>query len=70
MAAATHIIGQATRVAGSLSGSGDVEVRGYVEGSVAIEGTLSVADGATVRGDIAARHVHVDGVVVGDVRAV
>lgn len=69
MAAATHIIGRATRVAGSLSGSGDVEVRGYVEGSVALDGTVTVADGAVVRGDISARHVHVEGAVVGDMRA-
>lgn len=58
-----------TRVTGRVEGSEDVLVAGRLEGSVALEGTLTVDNGGVVKADVRAQRVVVAGTVVGDVTA-
>ena len=49
--ARTSIIGQATTVIGNISGGGDLEILGRVQGDIDLDGALRVLAGMTVLGD-------------------
>ncbi len=68
MATAT-IIGQGTRLAARVSGSGDVEVQGHLEGELTISGEARIDATGTVAADVRARRIVVRGAVKGDLTA-
>jgi cytoskeletal protein CcmA (bactofilin family) len=63
------ILSESSSVRGRVSGDGDLEVRGRVEGELDITGALTIAEGAIVRASLRASTVVVRGAVRGDVRA-
>ncbi|MFU8804333.1 MAG: polymer-forming cytoskeletal protein [Bradymonadaceae bacterium] len=63
------IIAPETRIAGRIEGSEDVAVQGHVEGTIVLSEALFIAPTGFVRGDAAARVVHIEGAFVGELRA-
>lgn len=63
------VIGPGTVVRGGVRGDGDLEIQGRVEGSVIVNGEVTVAEGALIKSDIRARRVIVRGAVRGNVSA-
>jgi hypothetical protein len=58
------------RIAGQISGNEDLVVEGNVEGPVQLaEGTLTVGEKGTVRGDVVVREAIIHGTVTGNVQA-
>ncbi len=58
------------RIAGQISGNEDLVVDGIVEGPVQLaEGTLTVGEKGTVKGNVIARETVVHGTVTGNVQA-
>ncbi|MFT5357314.1 MAG: cytoskeletal protein CcmA (bactofilin family) [Polyangiales bacterium] len=53
-------------IEGSIDGDGDLIVLGRVEGPIRLVGSLSIEEGAVVRGHVHARVVSVSGVLKGD----
>jgi cytoskeletal protein CcmA (bactofilin family) len=66
---ATARLGPALHVMGEISGNDDLEVEGWVEGLVQLEGKLTVGASGKVTADIIAREVVVYGTVKGKVQA-
>lgn len=70
---ANTIIGMETRVNGDLHFAGGLHVDGIVHGNVSADpdsdGTLSLAEGATIDGGVTVPYVLLDGIVKGDVYA-
>lgn len=62
-------IGRGTTVRGNVTGEGDLEVDGRVEGSIAVTGDLTIGEAALVRSDVSGRSVVVRGAVAGNVTA-
>lgn len=63
-------IGSGARVHGRIHGDGDLVIEGVVDGDVALQGDLTIAEGASVSSEaIAARGVTVAGVLEGDLTA-
>jgi cytoskeletal protein CcmA (bactofilin family) len=63
------VIGAQTRIQGALKGRGAVLVCGGFRGEIAVDGSLSVAPGATLDADVAVERAHVAGFVRGAMRA-
>lgn len=63
------VIAEQGAIRGTIRGTEDVVVFGYVEGRVELDGTLFVEPPGIVKADVDARHVVIAGVVVGDVTA-
>jgi cytoskeletal protein CcmA (bactofilin family) len=63
------VIGAQTRIQGALKGRGAVLVCGGFRGEIAVDGSLSVAPGATLEADVAVERAHVAGFVRGAMRA-
>jgi len=66
MATDVSIIGQSARVHGRVVGTADVEVLGFVDGGVAVTGSVTVGVHAMVGAGIQGRRVVVRGAVRGD----
>ncbi len=69
MASAATSIGRETRVRARVSGSGDIEVHGHIEGEVSASGEVRVESTATIAADIRARRIVVRGAIRGDLNA-
>jgi cytoskeletal protein CcmA (bactofilin family) len=69
MAETSGIIGRGTVVKGNLSGSGDVVVRGRVEGSVALRDQLTIEPEGKVFADVEVENLAVHGEMSGDIQA-
>lgn len=63
------IIGEGIQIRGNLSGSGDLVVRGRVEGHVALQDHLTVETTGVVVANIELRGVTVNGQMSGDIDA-
>lgn len=63
------IIGPTSIVIGDVSGRGDLEIVGRVQGDVAVDGSVTVAPDGVVLGSIRAQEVRVAGRVDGNVAA-
>ncbi len=58
------------RIVGDVSGQTDLVIEGVLEGNVTLPGNaVRVAASGTLRGDVEAREVHVDGAVRGNLKA-
>ena len=66
---ATTVIGSSSFVRGRITGSGDVEIAGRVEGDVTCSGDVLVDAGGLVAANISARRIVVRGAVKGDLTA-
>jgi len=66
--ATASIIGQGTVVRGNVRGAGSLEVRGRVEGDIAVDGDVALGEGARVAGSISGAQILVAGQVLGDLR--
>ncbi|MBL8715241.1 MAG: polymer-forming cytoskeletal protein [Myxococcales bacterium] len=66
---AASVLAEGLTLTGRVAGSGDLEVRGHLEGEVDLQGELTLAEGATVRANVSATRVVVRGALLGDVRA-
>jgi len=63
------VIGQGIHVQGEITGSASIEVWGSIEGISGTEGLFWVREGGTVRGEVAATNVVVEGEVDGRISA-
>src|SRR5580692_11196141 len=66
MAANVTVIGRTTRVRGRLTGSGDLEVQGFVEGEIAVGGDVTIDPQGMVGASVRGRKLVVRGAVKGD----
>lgn len=62
-------IGRGTTIRGSIRGDGDLELHGYVEGTVTLGGDLQISETALVKSDVSAKRVFVRGAVAGNISA-
>jgi cytoskeletal protein CcmA (bactofilin family) len=69
MADTPCIIGEGIQIRGNLSGSGDLVVRGKVEGFVALQDHLTVEETGIMVANIETRAVTVNGKMSGDIDA-
>jgi len=65
----TTVIGKGIKIKGEITGSAPIEVIGELEGTAGTEGVLRVREGGQVEGEVAAREVHVDGKMQGQITA-
>ncbi|MEB2325117.1 MAG: polymer-forming cytoskeletal protein, partial [Sorangiineae bacterium] len=65
---ARSIIGPTTVIRGNLSGDGDVEILGRVEGGVTFAGDVTLGEHAAVLGDIGGASLVIAGAVQGELR--
>lgn len=62
-------IGRGTTIRGSVRSDGDLDIHGFVEGSVIVKGELVIAETALIKSDVSGRRVIVRGAVAGNVSA-
>ncbi len=62
----TYILGKGLVFRGELTGEGDIQVQGHMEGKIAVTGTVSIPKGASIQADISATEIIVAGVVRGN----
>lgn len=62
-------IGRGTTIRGSVRCDGDLDIHGFVEGSVNVKGELVIAETALIKSDVSGRRVIVRGAVAGNVSA-
>ena len=65
----TTVIGKGIKIKGEITGSAPIEVLGELEGTAGTEGVLRVREGGVVEGEVAAREVHIDGKLEGQITA-
>ncbi|MEM6792398.1 MAG: polymer-forming cytoskeletal protein [Acidobacteriota bacterium] len=65
----TTVIGKGITITGEVTGTAPIEVLGTLKGTAGTEGILRVREGGVVDGELAAREVHVDGKVQGQIAA-
>ena len=63
------MITKTTTIRGSIVGDDDLTIEGQVEGSVRIEGALTIGDEAALKADITAASVSLDGQIEGSVES-
>src|ERR1700716_852071 len=66
MAANVSVIGKTTRLRGRVAGAGDLEVHGFVEGDIAVEGDVTIDAHGMVGAGVRGRRLVVRGAVKGD----
>ena len=69
VAGETTIIGRTVRIRGRVTGTADLEIEGFVEGEVTLEGELTIGESGRVGANVHARTVIVRGAIRGDVHA-
>lgn len=65
----TTVIGRGIRIQGEVSGSAPIEVWGELEGQAGSEGQCWVREGGSIKGEVAAPQVLVEGKVDGSISA-
>ncbi|MGZ3418248.1 MAG: bactofilin family protein [Polyangiales bacterium] len=65
----SSVIAESAQIVGRVTGDGDLDVRGRIEGEVAITGDLVLGEGATIRGSVSGTRVTIRGAVLGDISA-
>jgi len=64
---AASVLGRGARVRGRVSGDGDLQVEGQIEGDVTLSGELSIDEAGSITGDVDAAAVTIAGVLQGNV---
>lgn len=67
MAADQSVLGESLSVTGRVTGEGDLEIRGRVDGEVDVRGELVIAETAVLRATVAGARVTIRGALLGDV---
>lgn len=62
-------IGKGIKIKGEITGSAPIEIWGTLNGTAGTEGILTVREGGRVEGEVAAKEVHVEGSVQGQIAA-
>jgi cytoskeletal protein CcmA (bactofilin family) len=62
-------IGRGTTIRGSIRGDGDLDIHGFVEGAVTVQGELLIGETALIKSDVTGRRIIVRGAVAGNVSA-
>ena len=62
-------LGPSLLISGKITGGDDVQLLGQHDGSIELNGDLSIREGAVASGWVAARSISVSGSVEGDLRA-
>lgn len=70
MADTPCVIGETIQIRGNLSGSGDLVVRGRIEGFISLQDRLIIEESGSVMATVESRDVTVNGTVNGDIDAV
>jgi cytoskeletal protein CcmA (bactofilin family) len=65
--AATTVIARGARVEGQISGGSAVRIEGRLKGSVRLEASVEIVEGAEVEAEVHAKSVRVAGTVTGSV---
>ena len=63
------VVGPTTKLRGRITGDGDLQVEGSIEGEVSVSGQLKIGEAASVSADVQAASVEVDGSLNGDIQA-
>jgi cytoskeletal protein CcmA (bactofilin family) len=63
------LIARDAKVAGPIEAAGDITVAGRVDGALRAGGTVYVLPGGAVTAEVRARHVRIEGAVIGNVFA-
>jgi cytoskeletal protein CcmA (bactofilin family) len=66
MAAHRTVIGRATRLRGRVTGDGDLDVQGFVDGEISVGGDVTIDTQGMVGGGVSARRLVVRGAIKGD----
>lgn len=66
---ADTIIGKGIVIDGEISGEAPVTIEGTVKGRIALDSTVTVADGGIIEADVASQAVEVSGSVTGNIVA-
>jgi len=66
---ASSVLGESSSLRGRVSGEGDFEIRGRLEGEVDASGAVTIAEGGMVKGPVRGGSVVVRGALLGDIVA-
>lgn len=64
-----YILGKGLVFRGELTGEGDLQVQGHLEGKINVSGTVVILEGASIHADVSATEIVVGGVVRGNLSA-
>lgn len=64
-----YILGKGLVLRGELTGEGDLQVQGHLEGKINVTGTVVILEGASIQADVSATEIVVGGVVRGNLSA-
>lgn len=64
-----YILGKGLVFRGELTGEGDLQVQGHLEGKINVSGTVVILEGASIQADVSATEIVVGGVVRGNLSA-
>ncbi|MCW8347453.1 polymer-forming cytoskeletal protein [Vibrio sp. ZSDZ65] len=68
-ATTTTLIAKGCTISGKLKLENDIQVDGYVDGQVNVEGAIVIAESGRVKGEVFAKHVVINGMFEGDCHA-
>ena len=68
MARTDSRIGQSTVIRGTIRGAGDIDLHGRVEGTIDVDGDVTIADSARLKAPVNGGRVVVRGAIAGNVR--
>ncbi len=63
------VIAQDMALQGTIRGDGSVQIEGFVEGEITLNGVLTVTPTGRIKGPVKARTVRIAGTVLGDIEA-
>jgi cytoskeletal protein CcmA (bactofilin family) len=64
-----QVLGASVRIRGRVHGDGALRVEGTIDGDVKVSGSVELAEGGVISGDVVASSVTVEGTLSGDVHA-
>lgn len=65
----TTVIGRGAHVRARVTGQGDLEIQGHVDGEISVTGEVTVATGGLVGASVSAKRIIIHGAVKGDLTA-
>ena len=68
-AESTSLVSRNARIEGDIRGNENINIEGYVKGSIKLKGDVYVAINGVVEADIEATNVYIDGRVIGNITA-
>jgi len=65
----TTVIGKGTHLKARVTGEGDLEIHGHVDGEISVTGEVTITEGGLVGASVTAKRIVVHGAVKGDLVA-